>query len=151
MNHERQSGENYGSLKALWLALAADYPDIIEAISGAVPVPQPVLDQYFHKVEFEFEQASYQLTQVAGGVHGDHGRHLISIKLARWNSATRAFHKFWWQKEIVALAYDFMGNELMIGSSYEVLRLQGQKPGKKKVTQGSDLMIKITGDTASLD
>lgn len=146
MNHNRQEGNNYGGIKELWLAIASDYPTI-KAAQGLDPsMPQAVKDQFFHLVEFEFEQGSYQQDQL-NGANGPYFRHTIKLTLARWNAATRAFNDFWYPKDLIALVYDFIGNELLVGSDQEPLDTRGKKPGKTKITQGSNLIINITGDT----
>lgn len=147
MNHQRQEGNNYGSVLKLYLAKAADYPSIKLAQGATETMPQAVIDQYFHLVEFEFEGCSYQQDQQPS-TNGPFFRHTIKLTLARWNAQTRAFHSFWYQKKIIALVCDFMSNELLIGSDAEYLVLKGSKPGKLKITQGSNLVLNITGDTA---
>lgn len=146
MNIDRQTGNNLGGLKTVHLALSSDYNAIVLAKGTNEFMPQPVVDQYFHSVGFEFESAKYVPSDKITS-HGTAFSHSVQMKVARWNSAVKAFRDFWLYKKVIVLASDFMGNEMLLGSADEYLTFMGKVAGNSKITMGKDLMITISGDT----
>lgn len=145
MQLNRQTGENYGTIKSIYIGEASQYNALIAANGGASSgFSQNDIDTYLYKVEPEFEKGTWSENPQPSD-HGDAFLYEIILKIRRMNSAVRAWRSYWYNKEIIALVYDHQGNEILFGSDYEPLSFSGSKPTEQSAPIGSFYDVKLSG------
>lgn len=137
MQLNRQTGDNYGTIKVAYFGLAKDFDALIAANSGSMTgFSQSTIDTYLFKPEFEFEKGAWAETSNSSQ-NGDSLLYELYFKFRQMNPAVRAWRKFWLFKEMICLVYDFQGNEILFGSKDEPLTFSGKKPNEQRATDGS--------------
>lgn len=139
----RQTGNNHGTIKEVYLGHASDYAAFVAANSGAITgFSDANIANYLNKVEFEFEKASWG-EQTNQGESGDVFQYDILLKIRRMNQAVRTWRANWFYRKMMVLVFDFQGNEILFGSTDEPVRFSASKPNEQRVTDGSFYDVKL--------
>lgn len=145
MQLDRQTGNNYGTIKTAYLAAAMHYDAIIAANGGSGSgFSAAVLNQYFHKVEFEFEQGTWRENPNRSG-HGTAFNYEVLLKVRQMNAPVRAWRSHWLNRQVLALIYDHQGNEILFGSADEPFDFLGGKETEQRATSGAFYDAVISG------
>jgi hypothetical protein len=145
MQLNRQTADNYGTCKTVYLGLASRYAALVAANGGNTSgFDQGTIDTYLFKVEHEFEKGSWSESSL-NNEQGDAFEYQVILTIRQMNAEVRAWRKYWAFKKVIALVFDFQGNELLFGSDQEPLIFGGKKDPEQRITNGSFYNATITG------